>query len=183
MKIKCDKRDDKLSLKHHGNVHICLPSLPELVSLVSGENFLLGITSLWRSEIFAKYSFHMIKIIIKQSKQIETNKNWKPKIKEKEKKKNRKKHSISARMQDCIDKFRRVQAIKDLAQNYFQSFCLIRCNSQNVYIYIYDAINVQKCKQTFDKLPSIFFFKFNFINYKILSVGWKYYVHWLSKRD
>lgn len=75
----------------------------------------------------------MIKIIIKQSKQIVRTKIKRQKLKKK------KKYSISARMQDCIDKFRHVQAIKDLAQNYFQSFCLIRCDLQNTY---YDAINV-----------------------------------------
>lgn len=41
----------------------------------------------------------MIKIIIKQSKQIETNKNWKPKIKEKEKKKKTEKNTASR--QEC----------------------------------------------------------------------------------
>lgn len=157
MKIKCDKRDDKLSLKHHGNVHICLPSLPELVSLVSGENFLLGITSLWRSEIFAKYSSHMIKIIIKQSKQIETNKNWKPKIKEEEKKKKEQKKT-----QHLGKNARLHRQISSCASNQgFGSELFPILLSDKVQfakrVYIYDAINVQKCKQTFDKLPSMFF--------------------------
>lgn len=74
---------------------------------------------------------NMIKIIIKQSKQIVQTKIKSQKLK---KKTNKQKYNISAKMQDCIDKFRRVQAIKDLAQNYFQSFYLIRCNLQNVYM-------------------------------------------------